>query len=92
MLIDPQMIGTDEKRRKFTHLYETYHGLMFYAANQILHNSEDSEDAIHQAFLSIIENLDKIAKVNSPKTRAYVIIIAEHKAVDILRPCGRRAG
>lgn len=85
MLIYLQMIETDKERQKFTHLYETYRGLMFYAANQILHNSEDSEDAVHQAFLSIIENLSKITGVHCPETRAYVVIIAEHKAIDILR-------
>ena len=85
MLIYLQMIETVEDRQKFTDLYETYRGLMFYVANQILHNAEDAEDAVHQAFLSIMENLDKISEVHSPKSRAYVIVIAENKAIDMIR-------
>ena len=85
MLIYLQMIETEEDRQKFTDLYETYRGLMFYVANQILHNTDDAEDAVHQAFLSIIENLDKIAKVHCPQSRAYVIVIAENKAIDMIR-------
>lgn len=85
MLIYLQMIETDEDRQKFIQLYETYRGLMFYVANRILHNTEDAEDAVHQAFLSIIENLDKISMVHCPKSRAYVVIVAENKAIDIVR-------
>lgn len=85
MLIYLQVIESEEDRQRFTHLYQTYRGLMFYAANQILHNNEDAEDAVHQAFLSILENFDKITKVNCPKSRAYVVIITENKAIDIVR-------
>ena len=82
MLIYLQMIETDEDRQKFIQLYETYRGLMFYVANRILHNTEDAEDAVHQAFLSIIENLDKISMVHCPKSRA------PNRQI----PQGRRAG
>ena len=58
---------------------------MFYTAMQILNHKQDAEDAVHQAFVSIIENLDKISEPECPKTRAYVVIIAERKALDIIR-------
>lgn len=82
------MIETDEERQKFTQLYETYCMLIFYVADQILNNREDAKDAVHQAFLSVIENLNKNAGVNCPETRAYVVIITEHKIIDIL--CTRK--
>ena len=58
---------------------------MFYVAMKILHNEHNAEDAVHQAFLSILENLDKISNVECPKTQSYIVIIVERKAIDIIR-------
>ena len=79
------MIESYEEKNKFERLYETYRGLMLYVANQILHNKDDAEDAVHQAFVSIIENLEKINEIDSPKTRAFCVIVCERKAIDIYR-------
>lgn len=50
MLIYLQVIDAPEDRDQFITLYETYRGLMFYVANQILQNEQDAEDAVHDAF------------------------------------------
>jgi len=39
---------------------------------------------VHQAFLSILENLDKISNVECPKTQSYIVIIVERKAIDTI--------
>ena len=39
---------------------------MFYIAQNILHNVEDAEDAVHNAFVKIAENIDKIKDAISP--------------------------
>jgi RNA polymerase sigma-70 factor (ECF subfamily) len=57
---------------------------MFYVAMKILHNEHNAEDAVHQAFLSILENLDKISNVECPKTQSYIVIIVERKAIDTI--------
>lgn len=80
-----QMIEGNEDNSKFEQLYTIYKGLMFHVAMNILKNESDAEDAVHQAFLSVIENLGKISEVSCPKTRAYIVIITEHKAIDIIR-------
>ena len=85
MLVYLSLIESDEDKSKFEKIYERYKGLMFYTAMQILNHKQDAEDAVHQAFVSIIENLDKISEPECPKTRAYVVIIAERKALDIIR-------
>ena len=51
----------------------------------VLHDGPDAEDAVHQAFLSVLENLEKLPDVESPKTQAYVVTVTERKAIDILR-------
>ena len=61
---------------------------MFQVALKVLHNEHDAEDAVHQAFLSMLKNVGKISQVNCPKTRGYAVIIVERKSIDIIR--GRR--
>lgn len=85
MIIYLQMIESDEDKSKFEQLYVMYKGLMFHVAMKILKNEFDTEDAVHQAFLSLIENLKKISDVKCPKNRAYIVIITERKAIDIIR-------
>lgn len=85
MIIYLQMIESDEDKSKFEQLYIMYKGLMFHVAMKILKNEFDAEDAVHQAFLSLIENLKKISDVKCPKARAYIVIITERKAIDIIR-------
>lgn len=85
MLVYLQMIETESDRSKFEQLYYKYRSYMFYAAKRILQNEYDAEDAVHTAFESIAKNMDKIAEVDCPKTRAYVVIIVERKSIDLLR-------
>lgn len=85
MLLYLQIIESDEDKSKFEQIYLYYSKLMFWAANRILENKSDAEDAVHQAFVSIIENLNKISQIECPKTKAFVVIVVENKAKDILR-------
>lgn len=41
---------------------------MFYVAHSILKDEHLAEDAVHQAFIKIIDNLDKINEITCPKT------------------------
>lgn len=89
MLIYLDLIDSDSEKLKFTDIYECYRGLMFYIANRILNNEMDAEDAVHEAFVSIAENISKICLRNAHKTRAYIVTIVEHKAIDIYRKKNR---
>lgn len=84
-------LETEAERDRFQALYERYRGLMFHRAMLLLRNESDAEDAVHQAFLAILEHFEKISSIDCPKTRAYVVIIAESKAVDLLRARKRLA-
>ena len=92
MLIYLQMIESEEDKSKFLEIYNQYKYLMFSVANRILKNEYDAEDAVHQAFVSIIDNLNKIGAVDCPETRSYVVIITENKAIDIIRSRKHLAG
>lgn len=90
MLIYLAMIDSPDDQAKFERVYNKYRYLMLHVAYKILQNHHDAEDAVHQAFISIIENIDKISEVNSPKTRSYIVIITERKAIDLLRTIQKR--
>ena len=80
-----QAIESGEDKSKFERIYYRYRKLMFHVAMKILHNDADAEDAVHQAFVSALENLNKIGVPELPETRCYVVTITERKAIDILR-------
>ena len=77
------VIDTEQDKNKFEILYTTYRKLMFYIANQILRDEYLAEDATHQAFLKIIDNLDKIEDVHCHKTKSYIVIIVRNNAIDL---------
>lgn len=90
MMIYLQTIETGEDKTKFEQIYAEYRGLMFHVAYEVLHNEENAEDATHQAFVRIAENIRKVDMPVCPKTRSYVVTIVEHEAIDQYRRIKRR--
>lgn len=90
MIIYLQMLESDEDKYRFEQLYHRYRKLMFYVARQILPCDSDAEDAVHEAFLAVIRHFQKISDVSSPKTRAFLVLIVERKAIDLLRSNARK--
>ena len=85
MLIYLALIETEEDKRKFERVYLSYKQTMFYAAKRILKNEHTAEDAVHQAFLRVINHIEKISENDCHKTRAFLVVITEHIAIDIYR-------
>jgi len=85
LMIYLQMLETEEDRTKFELIYQYYKGLLHEEAYKIVRNEHDADDAMHEAFLAIIENFTKISNICSLKTRAYFVVIVRRKAIDILR-------
>lgn len=72
-----QVDGENDKD-KFERIYLRYKGLMLSRAYEILHDKELSEDAVHNAFVRILNNLDKIGEVESPRAKGFVMIVLEN--------------
>lgn len=85
MFIYLQMLETPEEKSKFEQIYLEYRDLMFYIANRILHNQQDSEDVVHEAFLKIIKIIGQIDNPKCPKTKNLTVIIVERVAIDLWR-------
>lgn len=84
------MIDSSEDQSKFEKLYINYRMDMYTAALLILNNVQDAEDATHQAFVKIAENIEAIDDTIEPKIKGLVITIAEHCAIDLYRKKARR--
>lgn len=85
MLIYLSMIETEENKSKFEQIYNKYKQIMFFVANRVLRDEYLSEDAVHQAFIRVIDNLDKIDKIDCHKTKGFIVIIVENIAIDFYR-------
>lgn len=90
MVVYLSMIDPPEEQSKFERVYRAYKNLMFYVANSILGNEQDAEDAVHNAFIKIAENIYKIDDVMCPKTKSYVVTVVENKAIDLYRSNKRK--
>ena len=70
-------------------MVNAYTGDVLDTEDEIFDNEQDAEDAVHMAFIKIAENIEKIDALDCPKTRSYIVTIAEHKAIDIYRKKNR---
>lgn len=90
MFIYMMMIDSPDDQSKFEKIYLEYKGLMYYVAYKILNNGHDAEDAVHNAFIKVAENIQKIDVPVCQKTQNYVVTIVENKAIDIYRANKRK--
>ena len=79
------MIVSQEDKRKFEQLYLLYHGHMLRVAQKILRDEPLAEDAVHQTFLRIINDMTKIGDVPSHQSRAFAVIKVRGIALNMLR-------
>lgn len=84
------MLNADEDKNKFEELYIKYRNDMYNIAFSILHNSEDSEDAVHDAFVSIANNFEKINKIPCQEVKYYFVIIVRNISINIYNSNKRR--
>lgn len=83
-----QSIESDDERSEFEKLYYSYRNLMFYIANNILHNEYLAEDAVSETFLKLANNFDTVLKfgdINCNRTKSYVAISTKNTCLDLLK-------
>ena len=83
MLAAGAWLGSHAEENKFEQLYLAYRQVMFYAANSILKDPAMAEDAVHQAFIRILNHMGKIGEVHCPQTRSFVVIIVRNVAINL---------
>lgn len=70
-------------------LYNEYRELMYKVAYNVLNDKFAAEDAVHQAFIRVANNLHKISENDSHKTRNFLVIIVRNVALDIYNKRGK---
>ena len=85
------LLDTQEDKEKFEQLYALYKDKMYKVAYQILHNRHDAEDAVHDSVIAIIDNLEKIKKINCHETWSYIVTIVKNRAFNIYQRKGKRS-
>ena len=85
------MIDDPQEQRKFERLYTSYRQTMYYVAYRVLNNEDDAEDAVHQAFLRVIDHMDDVDEEDKAKTKSFLSIITKNIAIDIYRKNKRDA-
>lgn len=77
------LVETEEEKSLVEDLYIKYEQDMYNVAFSILHNKYDAEDAVQEAFLRVIENLDKISRVPADERGYYVVIISRNTSINL---------
>ena len=75
----------DEQRDLAERIFKEDKAYFFRVANKILASKSDAEDAVAEALLRIVENLEKISTLPRHKMRAYCIIIVKNCAKERIR-------
>ena len=76
---------SEKDKEKLRLLYGKYKNRMYITACKVLSDPQRAEDAVHDAFIAISKNLDKIQDIDSVKTGAYMVKAARSRALNILR-------
>ena len=80
-----QMLDTPEEKIRFEQIYLKYRGLMYNVADGILHDRQDSEDAVHNAFLRIIKRFSKFQNTPAKDLIRQLVVITKNEAISLLR-------
>ncbi len=85
LILYMQMLDTPEEKVRFEQIYQQYRGLMYHVANNILHDSQDAEDAVHNAFLRIIKHFSKLQRASAQDLAPQLVVITKNEAISVLR-------
>ena len=66
-------------------LYREQRQRMYAVAHAILHNEQEAEDAVHDAFVRLAENRHRLHIRSEEESRALLTAIARNAAIDRLR-------
>lgn len=85
--------GKDSRQENdfFGEIYETYRNEMFYVAYGILQNKHDAEDVVHETFMALFANIDRMEQNSPKKNRNYILTIVKNKAYNLYKTKRRQA-
>ena len=75
----------EDDRQRLTQMYEKYSRRMYAAAKRILNNTEDAEDAVANAFVSVAKRMKNINIHDENAMCGYLITVVKNESFDMLR-------
>ena len=80
-----KLTAHSDRRERFEETYTAYRALMFRLARNILQDDDLAEDAAAEAAMKLWEHYDCLESPTGPQAKRFVAVLAEHKALDLLR-------
>lgn len=85
MLLFVNMLGDEQEKRSFQRVYEQNYRIMYHVALGILKNIQESEDAVHSAFVKLAEKFSKYSHLTESQMTSLCVIIVKNKSLDMVR-------
>jgi len=85
LMIYMSMLDNEHEQQQFTSFYNEYRYECLHLAQMVLQNEMWAEDAVQEAFLSIINHKEKYLSLDRRDFRKKIVIIVKNKCIDILR-------
>lgn len=79
------MIENECDKELVRSLYEKNELLLYNIAYKILKNRSDAEDTVQDAFVRVINHLEKIREIDCNETRFYLVIIVKNISLNMLK-------
>ena len=79
------MLEDDADKELFAHLYQLYFDKMTRAAQSILPNETQAEDAVHDAFLKMIQHFDDLKQIPEERRFYWMLAVTKNASLDLLR-------
>ena len=76
------VLENDKQRNELAAFYEQYKNRFFGIAYSKLHNPEEAEDAVQEAFLRVVDNPNKFLEMSNQERVRFVDGIIRHVSVD----------
>ena len=76
---------SDSDKDLVNQLFKDYHVKLYNISLNILHSEQDAEDALAQAFLKIIDNIEQIEKIPCHERLPFCVILVRNASIDIYR-------
>lgn len=80
-----EALDTEEEKTVFREIYERFSRQLYRTAYYLMNDHAQTEDIVHETFMILTENMDKIEKVDSPKTWSYLSTILRHLCINALK-------
>lgn len=78
-------LNSENEREEMANIYETHRHAMYEVAFRITQNTQIAEDAVHNAFVSLMKHKDKYFSLDKDELQKVLAVIAMRKSYDLLR-------